>query len=47
MILPDSKLDLYEQYRQEMKKIISETNKKTQAMFKELKVQTEKPKMKY
>ena len=36
----NSKIDLYEQYQKEMKKIVSDTNKKTQTILKKLKDQS-------
>jgi len=39
----DSKIDSGEQYQKEMKKLISDVNKKTQVMLKKLKDQSSKP----
>jgi len=40
MYNPDSKIDSDKQYQKEMKELMSEINKKTQAMLKKLKEQS-------
>ena len=44
MYQSDNKIDLDEQYKKEMEKLVSEVNKKTQTMLKKLKDQS-KPKV--